>query len=108
MTQSKQRQRKAAVSTSAVKIQSTGKKSVVRISDAHELFDGRIRIYRTVKSGDVWQFRMYVQSEQRYVRESLRTRETKKSQFKGRNQSLLNTRQKYCVMKKSFQFQQNS
>ena len=75
MTQTKQRQRKAGVSTSAVMIQSTGKKSVVRISDAHELFDGRIRIYRTVKSGDVWQFRMYVQLEQRYVRESLRTRD---------------------------------
>lgn len=75
MTQSKQQQRKAAVSTTAVNVQTKGKQTKVRMSDAHDLFDGRIRIYRTIKSGDVWQFRMYVQSEQRYVRESLRTRD---------------------------------
>lgn len=75
MTESKQRQRKAADSASVDKIQTTDKQAAVRISDVHDLFDGRIRIYRTVKSGDVWQFRMYVQAEKRYVRESLRTRD---------------------------------
>ena len=75
MTESEQQQRKAAISTSGDKMQSKDKQSAVRIFDAHDLFDGRIRIYRTIKSGDVWQFRMYVQSEKRYVRESLRTRD---------------------------------
>lgn len=75
MTESKQRQRKAAISASTDKVQSRSKQSAVRIFDAQDLFDGQIRIYRTVKSGDVWQFRMYVQAEKRYVRESLRTRD---------------------------------
>jgi len=75
MTESKQRQRKAAISSSTDKIQSRGKQSVARIFETQDLFDGQIRIYRTIKSGDVWQFRMYVQSEKRYVRESLRTRD---------------------------------
>jgi integrase len=75
MTESKQRQRKAADSASVGKIQTRSKQAVIRISDVHDLFDGRMRIYRTVKSGDVWQFRMYVQAEKRYVRESLRTRD---------------------------------
>jgi integrase len=75
MTESKQRQRKAADSASVGKIQTRDKQGAVRISDVHDLFDGRMRIYRTVKSGDVWQFRMYVQAEKRYVRESLRTRD---------------------------------
>jgi len=75
MTESKQRQRKAADSASVEKIQTRDKQAAVRISDVHDLFDGRMRIYRTIKSGDVWQFRMYVQAEKRYVRESLRTRD---------------------------------
>jgi len=75
MTESKQRQRKAAISSSTDKIQSRGKQSVARIFETQDLFDGQIRIYKTIKSGDVWQFRMYVQAEKRYVRESLRTRD---------------------------------
>jgi len=75
MTTSQQRQRKAAISASALSTQSRLKKSATRISDAYDLFDGRIRIYRTTNSGDVWQFLMYVQSEQRYVRKSLKTRD---------------------------------
>jgi integrase len=75
MTTSQQRQRKAAISASALSTQSKLKKSATRISDAYDLFDGRIRIYRTTNSGDVWQFLMYVQSEQRYVRKSLKTRD---------------------------------
>jgi hypothetical protein len=46
-----------------------------RISDALELFDGNIVVYRTTHSGDVWQFRMYVAEEKRYVRKSLKTRD---------------------------------
>jgi integrase len=75
MTESKQRRRKEAISASTDKIQSRGKQSVARIFETQDLFDGQIRIYRTIKSGDVWQFRMYVQAEKRYVRESLRTRD---------------------------------
>jgi integrase len=73
MTESKRGQRKAADSAAIGKIQTKDKRAAVRISDVHDLFDGRMRIYRTVKSGDVWQFRMYVKAEKRYVRESLRT-----------------------------------
>ena len=45
------------------------------MSDERELFDGRVLIYRTTNSGDVYQARIYVASEQRYVRKSLKTRE---------------------------------
>jgi integrase len=75
MNESKQRQRKATISATTDKIQSRSKQAVARIFETQDLFDGQIRIYRTVKSGDVWQFRMYVQAEKRYVRESLRTKD---------------------------------
>lgn len=47
----------------------------VRMRDEHDLFDGRIRIYRTTHSGDVWQFQMWIGEEKKYIRKSLRTRD---------------------------------
>lgn len=43
--------------------------------DEQDLFDGRIRIYRTTHSGDVWQFQMWIGEEKKYIRKSLRTRD---------------------------------
>ena len=47
----------------------------VRMSDVMDIFDGMVRIFRTTNSGDVWQMRMYVAEEQRYIRKSLKTRD---------------------------------
>ena len=46
-----------------------------RMSEVEDIFDGHIRIYKTTNSGDIWQLRMYVQEEKRYIRESLKTRD---------------------------------
>ena len=46
-----------------------------RMSEVTEIYDGKIRIFRTTHSGDVWQMQMYVQSEQKYIRKSLKTRD---------------------------------
>lgn len=75
MTASKQRKRAVELAAKALSTQSKLKRTATRIRDAFDLFDGRIRLYRTTHSGDVWQFQMYVQSEQRYVRKSLKTRD---------------------------------
>lgn len=75
MTASKQRKRAVELAAKALSTQSKLKRTAIRIRDAFDLFDGRIRLYRTTNSGDVWQFQMYVQSEQRYVRKSLKTRD---------------------------------
>jgi integrase len=75
MTASKQRKVADAFAAKALATPSTLKTTATRISNAFDLFDGRIRIYQTTHSGNVWQFQMYVQAEQRYVRKSLKTRD---------------------------------
>ena len=50
-------------------------KTQKRISSQHKVLDGMATIYRTSASGDVWQFQMYFQDEQKYYRKSLRTRD---------------------------------
>jgi integrase len=47
----------------------------VRITETHPIYDGEVIIFRTLPSGDVWQFRHYIPEEQRYVRKSLKTRD---------------------------------
>ena len=37
--------------------------------------NGKVQIYRDLQSGDVWQFRMWVTEEEKYVRKSLRTKD---------------------------------
>lgn len=45
------------------------------ILDKQDVFGGKARIYRTPASGDVWQFRMWIAEEKKYVRQSLKTRD---------------------------------
>jgi integrase len=47
----------------------------VRMSDVMDLYDGAIRIYRTTNSGDVYQLRLWVSEEKKYIRKSLKTRD---------------------------------
>jgi integrase len=48
---------------------------VSRMSEVTDIFDGHVRIFKTTNSGDVYQMRMYVQEEKRYIRKSLKTRD---------------------------------
>ena len=36
---------------------------------------GKAQIYRVLASGDVWQFRMWIPDEKKYVRKTLRTKD---------------------------------
>lgn len=45
------------------------------MSDVTDLLDGQVRIYRTTHSGDVYQLRLWVSEERKYIRKSLRTRD---------------------------------
>ena len=47
----------------------------IRMSDVTDVYDGQIRIYRTTHSGDVYQLRMWVSQERKYIRKSLKTRD---------------------------------
>ena len=45
-------------------------------SEEHDILDGKAQISRVVeRSGDVWQFRMWVTDEKKYIRRSLKTRD---------------------------------
>ena len=50
-------------------------KTQKRIKSQHKVLDGLATIYQTSASGDVWQFQMYFQDEQKYYRKSLKTRD---------------------------------
>ncbi len=41
----------------------------------HEILGGKAMIYRVNQSGDVWQLRMWIPEEKKYVRKSLKTRD---------------------------------
>ena len=41
----------------------------------HEILGGKCSIFRVAQSGDVWQFKMWVTEEQKYLRKSLRTKD---------------------------------
>ena len=75
MTASSQREKVKVVANKRAKTAAKVSKKAIRISDAFDLMDGEIRVYRTTHSGDVWQMRMYVADEKRYVRKSLKTRD---------------------------------
>ena len=47
----------------------------VRMHDVLEIYDGEVRIFRTTHSGDVWQLRMWISQEKKYIRKSLKTRD---------------------------------
>lgn len=44
-------------------------------TDEFDILNGRAKIFRTLASGDVWQLRMWISSEKKYVRRTLRTRD---------------------------------
>jgi integrase len=50
-------------------------RKAVRMSNEFDILDGEVRLFHTTHSGDIWQMRMHVPSEQKYVRKSLRTRD---------------------------------
>ena len=76
MTKSSQREL-VSQTLSKLKNQSVKlRKDVTDIRNAVDLQDGEVRIYqRTKNSGDVYQFRMYIREERRYVVKSLQTRD---------------------------------
>jgi len=45
------------------------------VHSRHSILGETAQIYRVPKSGDVWQFRMYIASEQKHYRKSLKTRD---------------------------------
>jgi integrase len=51
------------------------KEKIPRMSDITDIYDGDIRIFRTTKSGDVFQLRMWISEEKKYIRKTLRTRD---------------------------------
>ena len=76
MTKSKQRedekQRLEKLKDTSIRI----RKDASDIRNAFDIYDGEVRIYqRTKNSGDVWQFRMYISDEKRYIVKSLQTRD---------------------------------
>ena len=44
-------------------------------SQNHEIFGGKAQILRVPQSGEVWQFRMWIAVEKKYLRKSLQTRD---------------------------------
>ncbi len=50
-------------------------RSAIRMSEVTDILDGEVRVFRTTHSGDVWQMRMYVPEEKKYIRLSLRTKD---------------------------------
>jgi integrase len=48
-----------------------------RKTEQHDILGGKAIILRTAASGQVWQFRMWVSEEKKYVRETLKTRDLK-------------------------------
>jgi len=75
MTKSPARQHTKDVEYEVANREAKLNKNATRITDAFDIYDGSVRIYRTTKSGDVYQFRMYIAEETRHKTESLRTRD---------------------------------
>jgi hypothetical protein len=43
-------------------------------TEAHEVLEGMVKVFRTIHSGPVWQMSCWVREEQHYFRKSLRTK----------------------------------
>lgn len=50
-------------------------RAAARMSDITDIYGGKVRIFRTTHSGDVYQMRMWIAEEQKYVRRTLKTRD---------------------------------
>ena len=58
------------------------------ISDNHAILDGMAHVFRVARSGDVWQFRMYIKGENKHFRKSLKTRDLSTALSLGRELGL--------------------
>ncbi len=67
----------------------------------HKIFGGKAEIFRVAQSGDVWQFRMWITDEQKYLRKSLRTRDLE-SAIQRAEQLYLDTHANLAAGKKLF------
>ena len=67
----------------------------------HKIFGGKAEIFRVAQSGDVWQFRMWIADEQKYLRKSLRTRDLE-SAIQRAEQLYLDTHANLAAGKKLF------
>lgn len=56
------------------------KKSSSFASEEHDVLNGKGKVLRTRASGNVWQFRMWVEEEGKYIRKSLKTRDFETAQ----------------------------
>ena len=64
------------------------RKQVNQISDNHPILDGMAHVFRVHRSGDVWQFCMYVRGENKNYRKSLKTRDLPTALHAGRELGL--------------------
>ena len=54
----------------------------------HSVLDGTAQIFKVPNSGDVWQFRMYIRTDNKHFRISLRTRDLESALSKAREKAL--------------------
>ncbi len=64
------------------------RKQINEITDNHPILDGMAHVFRVHRSGDVWQFRMYVRGENKNYRKSLKTRDLPTALHAGRELGL--------------------
>ena len=53
-------------------------------SQNHEIFGGKAQILRVPQSGEVWQFRMWIADEKKYLRRSLKTKDFETAVKRGK------------------------
>ena len=46
------------------------------LTDKHPIYGGQAEVVRTQQSGGYWHFRMWISDEQKYVRKTLKTRQS--------------------------------
>ena len=46
------------------------------MQETHEILGGKALIFRVKASGDIWQFRMWIAEEKKYLRKTLQTTDT--------------------------------
>ena len=65
------------------------RKSIGNIKHSiHSVMDGTAQIFKVPNSGDVWQFRMYIRTDKKHYRVSLKTRDLESALSKAREKAL--------------------
>ena len=67
-----------------IPLRTKGRKSSF-YTEEHEICDGEVKIVRTKQSGDVWQMRIWVPSEKKYIKKSLRTKSLEEAKLRARD-----------------------